>query len=73
MYKEPKNSYEIAMNEVYEEAEQYISNRTYAGLEPITANLETIYNKLSYDLQMELADNFYQLLCLTDTEEDEEY
>lgn len=72
MYKEPKNTYEMAMNEVYQNAEQYINNKTYAGLEPITANLETIYRKLSYEQQQEFADNFYQLFCLTDTE-DEEY
>lgn len=70
MYKKPKNSYERAMNEVYEETEQYINNRTYAGLEPITANLEEIYNRLPCELQMELGDNFYQLFCLTDTEEE---
>jgi len=73
MYNEPKNLYEIAMNEVYLDAEQYINNRTYAGLEPIIANLDTIYQKLTYEQQQELSDNFYRLFCLTNTEESEEY
>lgn len=67
-YKEPKNTYEIAMNEIYTAAEQFINNRTYAGLDPIVSNLETIYKSIPYDLQMELSDYFYQLLCLTDNE-----
>lgn len=69
MYKEPKNNYEIAMNEVYEQAEVYINKRTYAGLEPIAANLETIYSQLPYELQIKFAPNFYRLFCLTETEE----
>lgn len=73
MYNEPKNLYEIAMNEVYLDAEQYINNRTYAGLEPIIANLDTIYQKLTYEQQQEFSDNFYRLFCLTNTEESEEY
>lgn len=71
-YKEPKNTYEIAMNEIYAEAEPYINNRTYVGLDPIISNLETIYKSIPYDLQMELSDNFYQLLCLTDNEDGED-
>lgn len=70
MYKEPKNRYEVVMNEIYEEAERYINSRTFAGLEPITANLEVIYKRLPYELQMELGNNFYHLFCLTDTEDE---
>lgn len=64
-YKEPKNIYEISMNEIYTEAELFINHRTYAGLDPIVSNLETIYKSIPYDLQVELSDNFYQLLYLT--------
>ena len=71
-YKEPKNTYEIAMNEICTVAEQFINNRTYAGLDPIVSNLETIYKSIPYDLQMELSDYFYQLLCLTDNESGED-
>ena len=71
-YKEPKNIYEIAMNEIYVAAQSFINNRTYAGLDPIVLNLETIYKKLPYDLQMELSEHFYQLLYLTDNESETE-
>lgn len=65
-YPDNKNMYEIAMNKIFEAAEPFIRNRTYAGLEPIAANLDAIYHGLPYDLQMKFSDNFYQLLCLTD-------
>lgn len=71
-YKEPKNTYEVAMNEIYTAAAPFIDNHTYAGLDPIVSNLETIYKTIPYDLQMKLSDNFYQLLCLTDNEEEAE-
>lgn len=69
MYINPKNSYEITMNSIYEAAEPSKNNRTYVGLEPITANLETIYRGLPEELQIKFGDNFYDLLCLTETEE----
>lgn len=69
MYINPKNSYEITMNSIYEAAEPSKNNRTYVGLEPIVANLETIYRGLPEELQIKFGDNFYDLLCLTETEE----
>lgn len=72
MYIEAKNCYEMAMNEIYQETEQYRNNQTYAGLEPITGNLETIYRKLTHEQQQNLAANFYQLLYLTDMEDNNE-
>lgn len=67
-----KNSYEAAMNEIFDAAEPFIRNRTYVGLEPIVANLDAIYRGLPYELQMKFCDNFYQLLCLTDPDMNEE-
>lgn len=68
-YPDNKNAYEAAMNEIFDAAEPFIRNRTYAGLDPIAANLDAIYRGLPYDLQMKFCDNFYQLLYLTDNEE----
>ena len=69
MYINPKNSYEITMNSIYEAAEPSKNNRTYVGLEPIAANLETIYRGLPEELQIKFGDNVYDLLCLTETED----
>lgn len=69
MYTNPKNSYEFAMNSIYKAAEPAINNRTYVGLEPIAANLEAIYRNLPEEFQIKFGDNFYDLLCLTETEE----
>lgn len=71
-YTDNKNAYETAMNEIFDAAEPFIRNRTYAGLDPIVSNLDAIYRGLPHELQMKFCDNFYQLLYLTDPDKNAE-
>ena len=71
-YKEPKNSFERELNLIYQNAEECINRRTYAGLDPVVVHLVCIYEGLTDEQKEKLADHFYQLFFLTNDEEDEE-
>lgn len=59
MFKEPKNSYEVAVNELYE-----IRDGTEPEMGPLFYIMQRIYTGLSYEQQQQMSEDFYDMLSM---------
>lgn len=59
MFKEPKNMYEVAINELYE-----AGDGSEPELDPLFFIMQRIYGGLSYEQQQKMSDDFYDIFTM---------